>query len=92
MWFLLIFFILLKILVFCKMTNLQKNLHADKMCPKGYHGLVPDPYDCAEYIQCPAQNKFFCPNQYQFDLEQQKCVPIDLKNGCIAQKYNNLLL
>nr|QBI90237.1 hypothetical protein [Trichoplusia ni single nucleopolyhedrovirus] len=93
MWLLLAIFIVVKLLVFHKMKNMHIDLHNNKLCPTGYHGLVGDPFDCNVYYSCPRKTHFYCPSDQQFDLEQQSCIPNDLNDdSCMARKYRSLLL
>ncbi|ABY65735.1 chitin binding 1 [Orgyia leucostigma nucleopolyhedrovirus] len=92
MWLLLALFIIVKLLVFHKMNKLHENLHKEKICPKGYFGLVPDASDCNSYYLCPGTIQFFCPNNTQFDLDAYKCVDLERRDGCFAKMSRNLLL
>ncbi|AKN80556.1 Chitin-biding protein 1 [Perigonia lusca single nucleopolyhedrovirus] len=93
MWFLLILFIIVKLLVFQKMQNMHIDLYTDKICPKNYNGLAPDPFDCNSYWLCPETIQFFCPSNQQFDLDQHTCVPLQsFEDGCVGRLYRNLLL
>ncbi|AAR28778.1 ORF14 [Leucania separata nucleopolyhedrovirus] len=95
MWFLLLIFILLKIMVFHKlnkMMNMGPNDH--RVCPAGYHGFNADPFDCNGYYMCPHAIHFLCQPQEQFDLDTQTCQPVDLflETGCVGRLNRNLLL
>ncbi|AIG63191.2 ORF12 [Helicoverpa armigera SNPV] len=92
MWLLLALFIIVKLLVYHKMQNLQVDMHHHKLCPAGYNGLNADPFDCNAYYMCPEKIKFYCPRNYQFNLDAQGCQPDSLETGCIGYNYRNLLL
>ncbi|AIZ48702.1 asb145 [Agrotis segetum nucleopolyhedrovirus B] len=92
MWLLLALFIILKLLVFHKLKDMHFDLHVRKVCPTGYYGLAPDPYDCNSYYMCPGRHLFYCNPGEQFEVLEQKCVPASLETGCIGRMYNSLLL
>ncbi|QYC92777.1 AC145 [Trabala vishnou gigantina nucleopolyhedrovirus] len=92
MWLLLAFFIIVKLLVFHKMQKLHLDLHHRKICPNGYYGLAPDPYDCNSYYLCPDTVQLYCPPSMQFDLTAYTCVDNDYPNGCVEILNKNLLL
>ncbi|AWW14379.1 hypothetical protein KM620_gp019 [Hyposidra talaca nucleopolyhedrovirus] len=92
MWLLLAFFIIVKLIVFHKMQKMHIDLHHQKICPNGYYGLVPDPFDCNAYYVCPGHTHMFCPSNMQFDLKAYSCVDNDYKNGCVQILTKNLLL
>ncbi|AIE47858.1 ac145 [Peridroma alphabaculovirus] len=92
MWLLLGLFIILKLMVFHKLKDLHFDFHVNKLCPNGYHGLVPDPYDCNSYFLCPSRQQFYCDTGEQFDLDEHKCVFATLESGCVGRLYKNLLL
>lgn len=90
---LILFLVLIKVLVFKKMTEMHIDTHATKLCPKGYFGLNSDPYDCTAYYMCPHKVQMFCELDHEFDLDTASCKPIVLNgNGCMARMYRNLLL
>ncbi|AUF81540.1 ac145 [Malacosoma neustria nucleopolyhedrovirus] len=92
MWILLAILVLVKVAMFHQMQKLHLNVHIKQLCPNGYHGLVPDPYDCNAYYMCPESIQFFCPLNYQFDLDRQTCLPQNLHDGCLGRLYRNLLI
>ncbi|QAT90419.1 hypothetical protein KM622_gp134 [Spodoptera exempta nucleopolyhedrovirus] len=92
MWLLLALFIIIKIVVFHKLQDLHHDIHARKICPKGYYGLAPDPYDCDSYYLCPQRILFYCMPGQQFDVAEQDCVPASLDSGCVGRMYQSLLL
>nr|ANW12308.1 ac145 [Malacosoma sp. alphabaculovirus] len=92
MWILLAILVLVKVAMFHQMQKLHLNVHVRQLCPNGYHGLVPDPYDCNAYYMCPESIQFFCPLNYQFDLDGQTCLPQSLHDGCLGRLYRNLLI
>ncbi|AKC91755.1 chitin-binding domain protein [Lambdina fiscellaria nucleopolyhedrovirus] len=92
MWLLLALFIIIKLIVFHKMKNMHNDLHMDKICPKGYHGTVPDPFDCNAYFVCPCRTRLHCPPSMQFDLDAHGCVENTRSDGCIDVLTRNLLL
>jgi len=95
MWFMLLFLIALKILVFHKMQEMMRIKTDDpRVCPKGYHGFNSDPFDCNSYYLCPHTIRFMCEPQEQFDLDSQTCKPIDvfMETGCVGRLNRNLLL
>ncbi|AIU41260.1 chtb [Sucra jujuba nucleopolyhedrovirus] len=92
MWFLVVFFILVKLFVFHRMKNMHLGLNNDKICPKGYYGFAPDPFDCNAYYLCPDKVHLFCPPQLQFDILQYSCVTNDLIDGCVDVQTKSLLL
>lgn len=92
MWLLLALFIVVKLLVFHKMQKMHLDVHTHKICPGGYHGLAPDPFDCDSYYLCPDLVHLFCPAGQQFDLAAQMCVDVNAPNGCVNKLRENLLL
>ncbi|UJZ88958.1 chtBD2 [Erannis ankeraria nucleopolyhedrovirus] len=92
MWLLLALFIVMKLLVFHKMKKMHVDLHHTKICPKGYNGLAPDPFDCNGYYLCPESLKMYCPSNTQFNIDEYDCVSNDLKNGCVEVLTRNLLM
>ncbi|CDG72475.1 Unknown (Ac145) [Spodoptera exigua multiple nucleopolyhedrovirus] len=92
MWLLLALFIIVKLVVFHKLQDLHHDLHTRKICPSGYHGLAPDPYDCDSYYVCPDKQLFYCMPGQQFDVVEQNCVPASLESGCMGRLYKSLLL
>ncbi|AGR56765.1 chitin binding domain protein [Hemileuca sp. nucleopolyhedrovirus] len=92
MWLLLVLFIIIKLIVFHKMQRMHEDLHHYKICPKGYHGLVPDPFECNAYYMCPNTLHFYCPPNKQFDLNMYRCIDLDYEDGCVKTLEKNLLL
>ncbi|QHB21669.1 ac145 [Artaxa digramma nucleopolyhedrovirus] len=92
MWLLLALFIIIKLFVFYKMQKMHLDFHHDKICPKNYYGLAPDPFDCNGYYACPDTVQLFCPPDKQFDLNMYKCVDANLRNGCFDILQQHLLL
>lgn len=92
MWLLLGLLIILKLIIFHKLQDMHHDLHVHKICPKGYHGLAPDPYDCDSYYLCPNRQQFYCPHGQQFELTEQKCIEATFETGCVGRLYKNLLL
>ncbi|ABI35692.1 ChtB1 [Ectropis obliqua nucleopolyhedrovirus] len=92
MWLLLAFFIIVKLLVFHKMQKMHVDMHHKKICPNGYNGLSPDPFDCNAYYLCPDTVHLFCPPNMQFDIDAYECTNIDYPNGCVKKLTRNLLL
>ncbi|UZE89702.1 ChtB1 [Parapoynx stagnalis nucleopolyhedrovirus] len=90
---LILFLILIKVLVYKKMTEMHIHTHASKLCPKGYFGLNADPFNCNAYYMCPHRIHLFCDPDHEFDLNTVSCRPIILHgDGCTAHMYRNLLL
>ncbi|AUA60241.1 ChtB-like [Operophtera brumata nucleopolyhedrovirus] len=92
MWFLVVFFILLKIIIFKKLQAMHVDAHHNKICPDGYHGLNADPFDCNSYYSCPGSAKFFCESDQQFDLDTKTCIDTHFDVGCVGKLNRNLLL
>ncbi|ACO53460.1 chtBD1 [Euproctis pseudoconspersa nucleopolyhedrovirus] len=92
MWLLLALFIIVKLFVYYKMQKMHLDLQNDKICPKNYYGLAPDPFDCNSYYCCPDTVKLFCPPNMQFDLEKYDCIDAADKNGCYHKLQSRLLL
>ncbi|ACF05312.1 hypothetical protein [Adoxophyes orana nucleopolyhedrovirus] len=92
MWLLLAFFIVVKLLVFAQLQRMHLDLHNNKICPGGYHGLAPDPFECDSYYLCPQTIQMFCPPGQQFDLDKQLCIEQSFKSGCLGRLYQNLLI
>ncbi|AAM09272.1 hypothetical protein [Mamestra configurata nucleopolyhedrovirus A] len=92
MWLLLALLIVVKLVLFHKLKDMHYDIHTNKICPKGYYGLAPDPYDCDSYYICPDRVQFYCPHGQQFELTEQKCIEASLETGCIGRLYKNLLL
>ncbi len=93
MWLLLGLFIIIKLFVFHRMQNMHIDLHHSRLCPKGYHGMVTDPFDCNIYYLCPSKAQFYCGPEQQFDENKQICVETNVHDdSCMARKYRNLLL
>ncbi|ALD88475.1 hypothetical protein HanGV4gp012 [Helicoverpa armigera nucleopolyhedrovirus] len=92
MWLLLALFINVKLLVYHKMQNLQGDMHHHKLCPAGYNGLNADPFDCNAYYMCPEKIKYYCPRNYQFNLDAvattgtTQCV-YNIANNCCRSCY-----
>ncbi|AXS67687.1 ac145-like protein [Cryptophlebia peltastica nucleopolyhedrovirus] len=92
MWLMLAFFIIVKLLVFHKLQKMHLDMHVAKICPNGFHGLAPDPFDCSSYYLCPQSIQMFCTENTQFDLETNSCVPQSFESGCLGRLYKNLLI
>lgn len=90
--FLLIAFIILKIVIYFQLQTIQKKVLDSQVCPDGYVGLNSDPFDCNAYYSCPSATKLFCAVNEQFDLDLYKCIPANIDTGCIGRLHRNLLL
>ncbi|AAM70206.1 hypothetical protein [Phthorimaea operculella granulovirus] len=89
--FLFIAFIIIKIIIFHGIKNLQKQTWIlDRVCVKGFFGNAVDPFACDSYYKCPEGLKFYCDIGTEFDGDRGVCVPIT-DNGCSAVAENRLV-
>nr|AUF82063.1 hypothetical protein [Cryptophlebia leucotreta granulovirus] len=92
--FLFILFIIIKVIIYHGVKNLQKQTWImDRVCVNGYYGTVADPFECDSYYKCPEGIKFFCDVNEQFDADKNICVSLTLNNvnGCLETASRRLL-
>ncbi|AAM60758.1 unknown [Choristoneura occidentalis granulovirus] len=89
--FLFVLFIIIKIIIYHGMKNLQKQTwFKERLCVNGYYGSVADPFECDAYYHCPEGIKFYCDTNEEFDADKNVCVSIST-NGCYGITERRLL-
>lgn len=72
-------FILVKIAILHNILGAERRRLQAMVCPAGFYGPSPHPFECNSYFMCPDGVQLYCPAGQEFDVSECRA---KVRGGC----------